>query len=138
MTDTEGARALTTEQTATDTRPTDRDDPLWNEPAGHGNPEQPSGGPSVEERAQLFAAAELETIMRRWREIQVGFVDEPRQAVQEADALVADLMQRLARTFANERAQLEARCSGGDEVSTEDLRQGLRRYRSLFERLLAA
>jgi hypothetical protein len=47
-------------------------------------------------------------------------------------------MQRLAAMFASERAGLEKRWAGGDEVSTEDLRQGLRRYRSFFERLLAA
>jgi hypothetical protein len=61
-----------------------------------------------------------------------------RRAVQDADALVADLMQRLARMFASERGQLESRWAGGDDVSTEDLRRGLRRYRSFFERLLAA
>jgi hypothetical protein len=74
----------------------------------------------------------------RWKDIQAEFVDEPTKAVQEADALVAELMQRLAMMFATERAELENRWSGGDQVSTEDLRQGLRRYRSFFERLLAA
>ena len=47
-------------------------------------------------------------------------------------------MQRLAAMFATERAELENRWAGGDQVSTEDLRQGLRLYRSFFERLLAA
>jgi hypothetical protein len=99
----------------------------------------PSGLAATEEpQAQLFAADELPAIIGRWSEIQAEFVDEPQRAVQEADALVADLMQRLTRTFASERDQLESRWSGGDEVSTEDLRQGLRRYRSFFERLLAA
>ena len=74
----------------------------------------------------------------RWKDIQAEFVDEPRKAVQDADALVAELMQRLAQMFASEREQLESRWGGGDDVSTEDLRHGLRRYRSFFERLLAA
>ena len=138
MTDTEEAQDLTTEQITPGTRAYDHDSPQWNEPVGHADTEQPSDGPPDEEHVQLFEAAELQTVIARWREIQAGFVDEPRQAVKEADALVADLMQRLAGTFANERAQLETRWSGGDEVSTEDLRQGLRRYRSFFERLLAA
>jgi hypothetical protein len=138
MTDTEEAQDLTTEQITPGTRAYDRDSPQWNEPVGHADTEQPSDGPTDEEHVQLFEAAELQTVIARWREIQAGFVDEPRQAVKEADALVADLIQRLTRTFANERAQLETRWSGGDEVSTEDLRQGLRRYRSFFERLLAA
>ena len=88
--------------------------------------------------AQLLENGELQSILLRWKDIQAEFVDEPRRAVQDADALVADLMQRLARMFASERGQLESRWAGGDDVSTEDLRRGLRRYRSFFERLLAA
>ena len=89
-------------------------------------------------RAQLLEDQELQTIRGQWKDIQAEFVDEPRKAVQEADALVAELMQRLAQEFASEREELESRWSGGDDVSTEDLRRGLRRYRSFFERLLAA
>jgi hypothetical protein len=95
-------------------------------------------GTEAEAQAQLLEADELQGVILRWKEIQAQFVDEPRSAVQDADALVADLMQRLARTFAAERAQLESRWASGEDVSTEDLRQGLRRYRSFFERLLAA
>lgn len=88
--------------------------------------------------AQLLADDELQSILVRWKDIQAEFVDEPRTAVQDADALVADLMQRLARMFSTEREQLESRWASGNDVSTEDLRRGLRRYRSFFERLLAA
>jgi hypothetical protein len=88
--------------------------------------------------AQLLEDHELQSILAQWKEIQAEFVDEPRRAVQDADALVAELMQRLAQMFAGEREQLESRWAGGDDVSTEDLRRGLRRYRSFFERLLAA
>ena len=87
---------------------------------------------------QLLESDDLEGIVDRWREIQASFVDEPKKAVQDADALVAELMQRLAQTFASQREQLEAGWTAGDSVSTEDLRQGLQRYRSFFERLLAA
>jgi hypothetical protein len=89
-------------------------------------------------RAMLLEDGELQDITMRWKDIQAEFVDEPKVAVREADALVADLMQRLAAMFAAERAELEDRWAGGSQVSTEDLRQGLRRYRSFFERLLAA
>ena len=88
--------------------------------------------------AQLLENNELHTILARWKDIQAEFVDEPKSAVQDADALVADLMQRLARMFASEREQLESRWASGNDVSTEDLRHSLRRYRSFFERLLAA
>lgn len=105
---------------------------------GAGPAADTSGTDGQGQRAQLLATGELQGILNRWKEIQAGFVDEPRKAVQDADRLVADLMQGLARMFASEREQLEARWSAGDSVSTEDLRLSLRRYRSFFERLLAA
>jgi hypothetical protein len=74
----------------------------------------------------------------RWQEIQSSFVDQPRDSVAEADALVADLMQKLAAGFSNERERLEAQWDKGDDVSTEDLRVALTRYRSFFDRLLSA
>jgi hypothetical protein len=86
----------------------------------------------------LFPADQAGRFTERWQEIQATFVDEPRQSVEDADTLVADLMQRLAGSFANERERLEAQWDKGDDVSTEDLRVALTRYRSFFERLLAA
>jgi hypothetical protein len=73
----------------------------------------------------------------RWREIQTGFVDEPRHAVEQADGLVAELMQRLAQSFSEQRSNLEHQWDASDEVSTEELRVALTRYRSFFERLLS-
>ncbi len=73
----------------------------------------------------------------RWREIQTGFVDEPRQAVEQADGLVAELMQRLAQSFSEQRNNLEHQWDASDKVSTEELRVALTRYRSFFERLLS-
>jgi hypothetical protein len=84
----------------------------------------------------LLGADETGGFRERWRSIQAAFVDEPRQAVEEADSLVAELMQRLQQTFGDERENLESQWSRGDDVSTEDLRVGLQRYRSFFERLL--
>jgi hypothetical protein len=94
--------------------------------------------PGDQVHPQLLQDEELLSIRAQWKDIQAEFVDEPRKAVQEADALVAELMQRLAQTFASEREELESRWAGGEDVSTDDLRSGLRRYRSFFERLLAA
>jgi hypothetical protein len=74
----------------------------------------------------------------RWESIQTTFVDDPRNAVENADALVAELMQRLADGFARERERLEGQWSRGEDVSTEDLRVVLQRYRSFFRRLLSA
>ncbi len=90
-----------------------------------------------EQAAPLFSPEEAKDFRARWDAIQVGFVDEPRQAVQQADSLVAGAMKRLAEMFAAERAKLEGQWDRGDDVSTEDLRLALRRYRSFFGRLLS-
>ena len=86
----------------------------------------------------LFSQSDIGDLRGRWSNVQASFVDEPRRAVEEADKLVATVMQRLAEGFANERSKLEKQWDGGDSVSTEDLRGALQRYRSFFDRLLNA
>jgi hypothetical protein len=94
---------------------------------------------SAAERAEpLMPAAQATGYHDRWEAIQTGFVDEPRQAVEQADQLVAEVIQRIAEVFAEERGKLEGQWSKGDQVDTEALRLALRRYRSFFERLLSA
>jgi len=111
-----------------------QDEPIARDPeTGH---EQ--GGGRNEEIVPLFAPDEAERFRSTWVEIQTGFVDRPREAVEQADRLVADLMQRLAAQFSEERSDLESQWDGGDDASTEDLRVALTRYRSFFERLLTA
>lgn len=90
-----------------------------------------------EQAAPLFSPEEVTKFRARWDAIQRGFVDEPRQAVEQADSLVAGTMKRLAEVFADERAKLDGQWDRGDSVSTEDLRLALRRYRSFFGRLLS-
>jgi hypothetical protein len=120
--------------------------PLVTPPPGDVRPLSVASGPATgaaaarapeEERATLFAGNEAHELRARWDSIQVGFVDEPRKAVQEADALVSDTIKRLSEVFANERQNLEQQWGRNDNVSTEDLRVALRRYRSFFSRLLA-
>jgi|tagenome__1003787_1003787.scaffolds.fasta_scaffold20033856_1 hypothetical protein len=77
-----------------------------------------------------------DTYLQRWQTVQAGFVDDPRTAVQHADSLVAEVIQRIAQSFADERDQLEKQWSGGENVGTEELRVQLQRYRSFFTRLL--
>jgi hypothetical protein len=84
----------------------------------------------------LLAADDAEAFRARWTDVQHGFVDAPRQAVEQADGLVAELMQHLAKTFADERGRLEGQWDQGDDVSTENLRTAFQRYRLFFERLL--
>ena len=94
--------------------------------------------PAIDEQAApLFSLEEAKDFRARWDAIQVSFVDEPRRAVEKADSLVAVAMKRLAEMFATEREKLEGQWDRGDNVSTEDLRLALRRYRSFFARLLS-
>jgi len=87
--------------------------------------------------APLFSTDETQNFRSRWDDIQTGFVDEPRRAVEQADSLVAEAMKRLAEIFSDERTELEQQWDRGDDISTEDLRVALQRYRSFFDRLLA-
>jgi hypothetical protein len=103
-------------------------------PREHSEPALVAG---AEERTALFPAEDSDEFRSRWREIQGAFVDEPRRAVEQANALVGHVSQRLADVFTNERAKLENTWGQGKDVSTEDLRQALRRYRSFFDRLLS-
>ncbi|HEX8984391.1 MAG TPA: hypothetical protein VF767_03130 [Bryobacteraceae bacterium] len=98
-----------------------------------------AGGTAMapEQSTPLFAAHEAQDLRSRWSDIQAGFVDEPRKAVEQADGLVAAAIKRLAEVFAEERSKLEAQWDRGDNISTEDLRVALQRYRSFFTRLLS-
>jgi len=84
----------------------------------------------------LLNHEDSEHLRTRWNEIQGWFVDEPRSAVQQADTLVADVIDKITQMFANERGLLEGQWKQGDDVSTEDLRQALQHYRSFFNRLV--
>jgi hypothetical protein len=119
--------------------------------ASYGNPPKQPDGPTLvkgqeaktlasaaavsEPTLPLFSEPEMGDFRSQWN-LQNGFVDEPRRMVEDADKLVASVMQRLAEGFANERSGLERQWDRGDNVFTEDLRIALRRYRSFFERLL--
>lgn len=94
------------------------------------------GGTATSATMPLFSPHETEDFRSRWSGVQSGFVDEPRRTVTDADKLVAAVMQKLADGFANERSGLEKQWDSGDEVSTEELRVALQRYRSFFDRVL--
>jgi hypothetical protein len=99
-------------------------------------PETLGRAAAVSETLPLFSEPEMGDFRSQWSKVQTRFVDEPRLTVEDADKLVASVMQRLAEGFANERSCLEKQWDRGDNVSTEDLRLALQRYRSFFDRLL--
>jgi hypothetical protein len=94
--------------------------------AAAGDPDEP-----------LLATEETARLRSEWDQAQASFVDEPRAAVEQADRLVATAIKRLAEIFAEEKARMEGQWDRGGDVSTEDLRQALRRYRAFFGRVLS-
>ncbi len=90
-----------------------------------------------------------------WRQVQARFVDDPSGAVQEADRLVGDVMQTRGYPMGDfeqraadisvdhpsvvdnyRQAHEIARRQAEGQAGTEDLRQAMVFYRSLFEDLL--
>jgi hypothetical protein len=91
-----------------------------------------AGTPAAEATAgSPLASLDAAAIRNRFIDIQAGFVDEPRQAVEEAGRFVDDLVQQVAEALRQQRGQL-----AGPEGSTEDLRLALRSYRQFVDRLL--
>jgi hypothetical protein len=99
-------------------------------------PETLNCATAVLEPMPLFSELDMTDLRSQWSNIQIGFVDEPRRTVEDADKLVAVVMQRLTKVFTDERSSLEKQWDRGDSVSTEDLRVTLQRYRSFLDRLL--
>lgn len=96
---------------------------------------EPSAEPSTAK--SLFADNDLSGLRSRWDDVQAAFVDDPKECVQKADALVAKVVEQLTAGFSEARSRLEAQWARGEEASTEDLRLALKRYRDFFERLLS-
>ena len=92
---------------------------------------------SAAEVQPVLAEDDAAELRQRWERLQTRFVDEPQDAVREADQLVSDVFDNVTRTFGSERESLEEQWNRGEEASTEDLRVALQRYRSFFQRLLA-
>ena len=86
--------------------------------------------------ATLLSREDSEHLRTRWNEIQGKFVDEPRSAVQQADALVSEVVEKITQMFTSEHSSLESQWNKGMDVSTEDLRKALQHYRSFFNRLV--
>jgi hypothetical protein len=80
---------------------------------------------------------ESEHFRALWNEVQGQFVDEPHTAVQQADALVSNVIVQINLMLTNERTSLEGQWKQGNDVSTEDLRKALQHYHAFFNRLVA-
>jgi hypothetical protein len=114
--------------TTVDEPPTARSEPSQMET-------EPSSEPSTER--SLLADNDLSGLRSRWDDVQAAFVDNPKECVQKADTLVAEVVEQLTTGFSEARSRLEAQWARGESASTEDLRVALKRYRDFFQRLLS-
>ena len=120
---------------ATDTADTSEEQMRNEQIADERNDQNKNSMRDDENFAPLFENNEAEQFRSQWLEIQSRFVDDPSVSVKDADELVANVIKNITRTFADKRTSLETQWKSGD-VSTEDLRVALKRYRSFFDRLL--
>ncbi|WP_069162755.1 hypothetical protein [Nocardia altamirensis] len=125
----------------TATTPTDEPDPsaavlVAGEPAGATDSAAPQRVSLDDVGNPLFTAADVDQLRIQWREVQGAFVDNPRDAVTQADKIVSDIIYQLTTTLAERKRTLEEHCSGVGDADTEELRQAIRGYRGFFHRLL--
>jgi hypothetical protein len=93
----------------------------------------PSAPAAAEAPEALLGSLDTAGIRSRFLDIQAGFIDEPRQAVEEAGRFVDDLVRQVADALQQQRGRL---ADASDDASTEDLRLTLRAYRQFVDRLL--
>ncbi|MEU3905719.1 hypothetical protein [Streptomyces goshikiensis] len=108
----------------------------WDGEPGRATTERGAADAPAADEEPLLGAPDAEGYRKAWSEIQGRFVDDPQEAVRSADALVAEVMQTLARTFSARKQGLEGQWGQGGQVATEELRLALQQYRSFFNRLL--
>jgi hypothetical protein len=98
------------------------------------DPPAEADAPAVAEAPEaLLGSLDTAAIRSRFLDIQAGFIDEPRQAVEEAGRFVDDLVRQVADALQQQRGRL---AGASDDASTEDLRLTLRAYRQFVDRLL--
>jgi hypothetical protein len=86
---------------------------------------------------RLMGAADAQAFQDRWREVQVGFIDDPQDAVRQGDELATEVMDSLTGTLNTYRRDLDER-SHTEKDDTETQRQALRVYRDFINRMLNA
>lgn len=86
---------------------------------------------------RVFEDQDVERYREQWRELQSGFVDEPKSAVREADSLVSQMMETFTAHLTERKRALSGQWDGDGDRDTEQLRLALRRYRALFDQMLA-
>ena len=103
-------------------------------PEGRRDGSNGAARPGDEADDKLVLIDNADAFRSQWESVQIGFVDDPRQAVQDAQDLLSSVVDELIDSF---RRTLDDTLAGDDDRSTDQLRHTFRRYRVLFERLLS-
>jgi len=130
-------RAVAAEGDAARTRDHVDDRDTHRDPTSERRPAPGPGTTTGWSEEGLLSADDRGSYQQRWDDIQVRFIDEPRQCVREADDLVGEVTTRISERFSSARQDMEQRWDGGNEPTTEELRQAVQRYRDFFQRLVA-
>ena len=99
----------------------------------------PVPGADVEPDVELPAGfmGDTAALRDRWESVQVGFVDDPRHAVEEAHEMVAAAVAELQAQIDRQRDELGGSWRDDAAASTDALLSAFQGYRELFERVLA-
>lgn len=125
--------ALAKEEVATQfPRPETEPEPAEPEPA-----ESRNAKPAEDVLERFMDTKAAERFRERWHEVQIGFVDDPRGSVGQAEELAAEVLNALSRTLNERKSALDAEWrTEGEGPDTEQLRLALRGYREFFNRIL--
>lgn len=93
--------------------------------------------PSEEERIEDERRQRIAELQHRWLVTQAQILDDPRDAVREAGLLIGDALQFLTTTYSGHRDRIERSWKNDDSMSTDELRDTMRRYRALFQHVLS-
>ncbi|NES15574.1 MULTISPECIES: hypothetical protein [Micromonospora] len=96
---------------------------------------RPTPGAVPADAATLFAPEAAQSFRDRWRDVQLRFVDDPKAAVGEAQALVDEAMEALATALREQKSKLGGWQESGS-ADTEQLRMAVRGYRDFLDRVL--
>ena len=107
-------------------------------PEGQGTPGRPAAGQRPADGPWDLGprAMRTEDVRDRWSEAQGGFIDDPQQAVRDADALATEVADAVVAEIENRRSELRSAWSDGAGSDTEALRIALRDYRTFVKRLI--
>lgn len=117
----------------------DRPDDVLDEDTGFTDTdqtEQVGQAPAAHTDAASLFSQDSDDVRRRWQEVQAGFVDDPRDAVERADSLLDEITTSFRSALEARSSDLQGRWKNTDKNDTEDLRTALRDYRATLEQLL--